>query len=286
MRVATVIKPDDDTVRRLHDLGLELSYSVKPEDVEDLIEAFPKTVNGRIVLYGPEDPTENAMAIIDAGALEIRDIDGGEEPFLYSSGNWGPGYLMVKGLVSKPRLMRHLCTEVSLKLPEDEIDFVAGNVTGGLIPSWEIRNNLGIMKKKIIPFVYVGGSRLANEGNVTGDRNNPFIYNGDRALVVEELVNFAQTTTNTALLLRKRGYEAERAATILHYMNPRAIKQLDDNGLELTYLVALRPHILDAAERNGRFKPRAVADYRRFLENPLKWQVDRGYTPVKEGGTK
>ncbi len=29
--------------------------------------------------------------------IEIRDIDGGEEPFLYSTKNHGPGYVDVKG---------------------------------------------------------------------------------------------------------------------------------------------------------------------------------------------
>ena len=34
------------------------------------------------------------LAIIEAGGMEIRDVDSGEEPFLYSSGNRGPGYIM------------------------------------------------------------------------------------------------------------------------------------------------------------------------------------------------
>jgi len=34
--------------------------------------------------------------ILKAGAVEIRDIGAGEEPFVYSSGNHGPGYIDIK----------------------------------------------------------------------------------------------------------------------------------------------------------------------------------------------
>jgi hypothetical protein len=53
--------------------------------------------------------------IIKAGALEIRDLDAGQEPFLYSSGNYGPGYVMVKGLVSRLNLMKFLCDSLGEK---------------------------------------------------------------------------------------------------------------------------------------------------------------------------
>ncbi|MBI1979097.1 MAG: hypothetical protein HYS62_03510 [Candidatus Aenigmarchaeota archaeon] len=285
-QVATILQPSSEVVRRLQELGLMLSYSVKPDDLKDIIASggIRRTLQTQQIPYELGNPMEIAPRIIEAGALEIRDIDGGEKPFLYSSGNWGPGYLMIKGLVGQPHLMKYLCAQVALRVPKDRVDFVVGNVTGGLIPGWEIRNNLEMQKGEEVPFVYVEGSRVS-EGRMIGEEDNHLVRKGDKSLVVEELVNFLQTTTNSVLLSRHRGYDAKLAATILHYKNPIALKQLGEHGLELFYVVSL-PDIIDAAERSPMFKPRAVADYRRFLENPLKWQADRGYEPVREGGTR
>ncbi len=101
---------------------------------------------------------------------------------------------------------------------------------------------------------------------------------------VEELVNFAQTTVNSTGALRSRGLTVNTAATILFYDNPEAKKQLAENGIEMTYLFTMS-ELLDAAEKTGKFSSRAVADYRRFLKNPLTWQAERGLTRKKEGGT-
>ncbi|MBI2542737.1 MAG: hypothetical protein HYW24_00940 [Candidatus Aenigmarchaeota archaeon] len=284
--VATILEPNRDVVKRLWDSGLGISYAIREDELIFLIDNYDRIErkSARKFKYELGFYKDIAKEIVEAGALEIRDIDGGEEPFLYSSGNWGPGYLMVKGLVGQPGLMKYLCAQVAMRIFPGHVDFVAGNVTGGLVPSWEIRNNLELKDGEEVPFVYVEGSRKSDEGQIIGE--TPLIHKGDKALVVEELVNFAQTTTNSAQLLRDRGYKAYHAATILHYENPKAIEQLEKSGLELIYVVTLRPYILDAAEQSGRFNPRAVADYRRFLENPLKWQADRGYEPVREGGTR
>ena len=50
--------------------------------------------------------------------MDIRDVSGGEEPFVYSSGNRGPGYVMIKGLVGQPPVLNYLTTQLALKLAE------------------------------------------------------------------------------------------------------------------------------------------------------------------------
>ena len=218
-------------------------------------------------------------SILNAGALEIRDIAAGQKPFLYSSGLWGPGYVMVKGLVSRSGLIKSLCEELALKVMRltGGPDFVAGNVTGGMIPGWLVSDYL------YVPFVYIRDSRKkgGHKEQVTGLR--PGI--SGQGLVVEELVNTAQTTVNSILLLRSMGFESKFAATILSYENPLAIKSLSENGVELIRLVSLED-LLVKAEEAGIFPKNAVNDYRFFIQDPMSWHAKWGLESVKEGGTK
>lgn len=74
------------------------------------------------------DNSEQIKEVIIAGALELRsvppritneEVDSlpiNNQPFLYASGNWGPGYVSIKGLVSKPILFRSLCLSLSERI--------------------------------------------------------------------------------------------------------------------------------------------------------------------------
>lgn len=215
--------------------------------------------------------------ILDAGALEIRDIDAGEQPFLYSSGNRGPGYVMIKGLVSRRDLMKELCHALANKVMSVvSPDVVAGNATGGMIPGWIISDWLGL------PYLYVRNSRkVGGHGElVTGFGTH--IPQDCHCLVVEELVNFAQTTVNSTNALRSLGFRVTHAATILSYNNPKGIENLRDNGVSLISLMTLSG-LLDKAESSGRFSRWAIDDYRRFLQNPGQWQAIRGFRPAGDG---
>ncbi|MBZ9572217.1 hypothetical protein KJA15_02730 [Patescibacteria group bacterium] len=241
---------------------------------------------------------EVALMILKAKAVEIRDVDAGEEPFLYASGNWGPGYISIKGLVGRKRIMKTLTHQLALRVAERvprvdfilssiDIDFVAGNVTGGMIPGWLLSEELEKISGKTMPFVYIRGLRKkgGQKELITGIANNPEIRPGANGLVIEELVNFAETTRNGVIALRGKGYKATHAATILFYDNPVAIKALEEHEIEMIYLLTL-PELLEVAEKHHTGPQKAIDGYREFLADPLGWQVKRGLKPVKEGGTR
>lgn len=121
-----------------------------------------------------------AKLLLDAKAVSIRDINGGEQPFLYSSGNYGPGYVMVKGLVGRRMVLDDLVYALSRKLLTGVggIQFIAANATGGMIPGWMLAENLAK------PYVYVRGTRKkgGHKELVTGAANNDEIKKGDNAL--------------------------------------------------------------------------------------------------------
>lgn len=103
-------------------------------------------------------------AILKADAMVIRDVDGGEDPFLYASGWRGPGYIMIKGMVSQD-FFRRLALLLAIKLAPKAIDatFVAGNATGGIIPGWLLSEYLGMLLNREMRFMYVKGTRFRGE---------------------------------------------------------------------------------------------------------------------------
>ena len=220
---------------------------------------------------------EIASKIIKAGAVSIRDVDNGDQPFLYSTGNRGPGYLMIKGLVGQPEILKFLTRNLACKVIEEaEFDFIEGNATGGMIPGWQLRNDVSDILGKEIPFCYLRGSR--KEGGhgelITGNDNNPLIKRGMRALVVEELVNYAGTTGNAAEEFRSAGYLVSHAACILSYDHQQSNARLKEKGITLIPLITL-PQLLDVAAVSSLIPKKAVDSYREFLADPLDWQLSR-----------
>ncbi|TSC92927.1 MAG: orotate phosphoribosyltransferase [Candidatus Berkelbacteria bacterium Licking1014_7] len=248
---------------------------------------------------------ETGLMVLQAKAVDIRNVPSKvtneeveklpleNQPFLYASGNWGPGYVMIKGLVGRKETIKFLTQQLALKILEitspmtSPVDFVAGNVSGGVIPAWLLSEELETLLGRTVPFVYIREARKkgGQKELVTGIANNPEIPAGANGLVVEELVNFAQTTCNGADALRDAGYSVTHAATILFYDNPEAIKALKAHGIEMIYLFTL-PDLLTVAEKHQTHPQEAIDGYREFLKDPLGWQAKRGLEPRKEGGTQ
>lgn len=214
--------------------------------------------------------------------VEIRDVLGGAEPFLYSTKNRGPGYVDIKGSVGIRDLF-----ELELELLADriildkitDIDLIVGMMTGGALPGFRLAYLLSERYGKTVHYVYQRGSRkVGGHGELdTGDLNNPLIKPSCRTLVVEELVNFAGTTTNGVRYERE---EKQRfvidAACILFYKNPVAIEKLPRYGIEMHYVIEL-PELLDFGVKEGHVSKYLVDQYREFLSNPRQWNESRGF---------
>lgn len=225
---------------------------------------------------------EIASRILDSGAVSVRDVDAGEEPFVYSTGNRGPGYVMIKGLVGQRRIMKFLTMQLAHKVAplfKTDFDFVEGNATGGMIPHWQLTDDLEAvlgLEPGSIPYAYLREAR--KEGGhgelITGITNNPEIRNGMKVLIGEELVNYAGTTTNAAKIFREAGFPATDAATILFYDTPDSNARLQESNLRMNALITL-PQLIDAGERLKKLATAACASYRDFLRDPMEWQLNR-----------
>ena len=225
---------------------------------------------------------EIASRIVGSYAVSIRDVDSGKEPFVYSTGNRGPGYVMIKGLVGQRKVLKFLTGQLAIKVAPlfgEHFDFIEGNATGGMVPAWQLTDDvervLGL-EEGTIPYNYLRGSR--KEGGhgelITGNGNNPLVRPGMKALVVEELVNYAGTTTNAAEEFRSAGYLVTHAACILSYDHPQSNDRLRERGVTLLSLMTL-PTLLDVSEAQGLLPKGGIDSYRAFLADPVGWQLGR-----------
>jgi orotate phosphoribosyltransferase len=231
-------------------------------------------------------PVEIATQIVRHKALHIRDVERGEPPYVYSSGNCGPGYIMIKGLVGHQRLWRLLVRQFALKVKGyRDFDFIAGLVTGGVPPSLLLREYLQTLQQREIGYVYIRGTRKQGGTNeqvigildLATNEPNWEVPPGSAGVVMEELVNYGRSLCNGATLLRALAYRCNRGFTLVEYDNPFAEKSLQGYRIRLHSLITL-PTLLDAVEQAGVFERRLVESYRAFGQDPMRWMVDRGYS--------
>lgn len=185
---------------------------------------------------------------------------------------------MIKGLVSQRILLENMVKLLAEKVADvfPDIEYVSGNATGGMIPAYILAGTLERLLGKPVPYFYVRNTRkIGGHGELlTGDKNNDYFKPGRRGLVMEELVNFAQTTCNSAIVQREAGYDVRHAASLVNYDHDTSRALLAETGITMVHLFTVS-EILTLAE--GLYDKHLVDDYREFLKSPVDWQLARGY---------
>jgi len=243
---------------------------------------------GCMVVASEASLEEVAAKIYDSGAGEIRDVDGGQEPFVYSTGNRGPSYWMIKGLVGQPETMIFLIDQLAHKVVKNaKFDFIEGNATGGMIPGWQLRNSVSELLGHQVPYTYLREAR--KEGGhgelITGIQNNPLIKPGMSALIVEELVNYAGTTTNAARIYREEGFPVTHGACIFSYDHADSNEKLKKENVTLVSVITA-PLYLDIGEAINKITKRAADSCRQFLADTIGWQLKRRLVIPKSSAEK
>lgn len=153
-----------------------------------------------------------------------------------------------------------------------------------MIPGWLFAECLRRFYCEPVLYVYVRDTRKkgGQKELITGLQH---VDCPSRTIVIEELVNYAETTINSVLALREAGFEVNHAACILFYDNPIAKANLIKHKISMTCLFTL-PQLLKAAVKYDFYSQSLVDGYLKFLDDPAAWQKQRGLTPVKNGGTR
>ena len=82
--------------------------------------------------------------IYEFGRIEIRDVDGGEESFLYSTKSRGPGYVDIKGGIGIDEFFEPAVELLADVVTRDHIpvDMIVGMMSGGALPAYRLKQHL------------------------------------------------------------------------------------------------------------------------------------------------
>lgn len=235
-------------------------------DINNMTELYPPGVIARVIVEG--------------GAISIRDVENGEKPFEYSSGNFGPGYISIKGIVSNQKLLKFLVKQLALKAKTNKnFDGIAGLVTGGLHPSAYFRDYLQELQSREIVWIYIRDIRkpTGTKEHITGISNlitgglSEWTPKGMNICVFEELTNYSNSLVNGAKILQDSGYACNTSFSILDYCSSDSRNRRKEANLKHTSLITL-PDLLYNLEKSKLFEKKLMDSYRQFQENPRAWQ--------------
>ena len=112
-----------------------------------------------------------------------------EEIWSAMNGAIGVSHDRLEELVGYPCVLKFLSRELASRIAEKKIgfDFVAARVPRDMVPAWQVREYLEQITDKEIPFVYIREAKKkgGHQERITGDRNNPLIKKGHKALLVD-----------------------------------------------------------------------------------------------------
>ncbi len=127
-----------------------------------------------------------------------------EGHFLLSSGMHSPMYLQCALVLQYPDIATELCFKLGSNFRSEKIDFVIAPALGGIIVAQEVAKSLGVRA--------IFAERV--EGKLTLRRGFT-IAEGERALVVEDVITTGGSTRETMRVVREAGGIVAAAGAIV-----------------------------------------------------------------------
>jgi orotate phosphoribosyltransferase len=208
-----------------------------------------------------------ARMLLEIKAVNFRP----EEPYTFTSGWKSPVYIDCRRVIYFPRVRAKICelavAKINRHVGYETIEAVAGGETAGIpFAAW-------IADRMLAPMAYVRkkpkgfGRNALIEGDVPA---------GKRTLLVEDLTTDGQSKIRFAQALRDAGAIVEHTFVVFFYgVFPGAFETLDRMGITLHHLCTWWD-VLEACRDRPYFAEPALAEVRRFLEDPVCWSGAHG----------
>ncbi len=208
-------------------------------------------------------------------------------PFQWASGNLMPIYNDNRLLFGDDQGKEHVMNGFDFLVEEHELkaDFVAGVATAGIPPSvlFGYLNNL--------PTGYVRDKPKAHgmKNRIEGITDRGF--QGERVLVIEDLVSFGGSSADAVQAVRDMGGVVDACLCIFSYGLDEASavfagsRPYNNDGAKLKQPCMLLPlltydDVIDYAEQQQKFSPIEISMLREWREDPTQWQYIHGHTAV------
>ena len=211
--------------------------------------------------------TKTAQILLDIRAVNFRP----EEPYKFTSGWASPVYIDCRKIISYTQERRAII-EMAVNMLDrtmdlNALDAVAGGETAGIpYAAW-------ISDAVSLPMLYVRKQPkgFGRNAQIEGD-----LAEGSRVLLVEDLATDGASKLNFVNALRKAGATVNDAFVVFFYdIFKGALDSLKAEGITMHYLATWRDVLRVAAEQK-RFPDSAIAEVRKFLDDPISWSAAHG----------
>jgi orotate phosphoribosyltransferase len=211
--------------------------------------------------------TKTAQILLDIKAVNFRP----EEPYKLTSGWASPVYIDCRKIISYTQERRAIIemavTMLDRAMDLKALDAVAGGETAGIpYAAW-------ISEAVSLPMLYVRKQPkgFGRNAQIEGD-----LAEGSRVLLVEDLATDGASKLNFVNALRKAGATVNDAFVVFFYgIFEGALDSLKAEGITMHYLATWRD-VLRVADEQKRFSDSAIAEVRKFLDDPISWSAAHG----------
>lgn len=214
-----------------------------------------------------------ARILLEIKAVNFRP----EEPYTLTSGWKSPVYIDCRRIIYFPRARAKICElgveKIGRQIGFESIEAVAGGETAGIpFAAW-------IADRMSAPMAYVRkkpkgfGRNALIEGDVPEGKNT---------LLVEDLTTDGGSKVQFCQALRDAGAICDHTFVVFFYgVFPGGFDTLKKMNISLHHL-ATWWDVLEACRERPYFSDSALAEVRRFLENPVAWSAARGGVASQE----
>jgi orotate phosphoribosyltransferase len=208
-----------------------------------------------------------ARILLEIKAVNFRP----DEPYTFTSGWKSPVYIDCRRIIYFPRARAHICElgveKINRHVGYETIEAVAGGETAGIpFAAW-------MADRMLAPMAYVRKKPKGFGRNALIEGDVP---EGKRTLLVEDLTTDGRSKIQFAQALRDAGAIVNHAFVVFFYgVFPGAFEELSRMDMTLHHLCTWWD-VLEACSDRPYFAEDALAEVRRFLEDPVAWSAAHG----------
>ena len=218
-----------------------------------------------------------ARILLEIKAVNFRP----EEPYTFTSGWRSPVYIDCRRIIFFPRARAKICElaveKIGRSIGYESLEAIAGGETAGIPYAAWIAERMGL------PMAYVRkqAKGFGRNALIEGD-----VPTGLRTLLVEDLTTDGQSKIRFATALREAGAICQHTFVVFFYgVFPGSFQALANMDVTLHHL-ATWWDVLEACRDRPYFSEAALAEVRRFLENPVAWSAAHGGVASAEAAAR
>lgn len=197
-----------------------------------------------------------ARHLLNIGAVELQP----SKPFTWSSGMKSPIYCDNRVTISYPEVRREIASgfEKIIREHYPEAEVIAGAATGG------VPHAAWVSERMKLPMVYVRGSA---KGHGKQKQVEGVVKEGQKAVVIEDLVSTGGSVIKVVNALRSAGVEVLGAVAIFTYGLKKAEEAFREAGLDYKTITDF-PALLAYASKTDGLNIQELEKLKKWHHNP------------------